>query len=673
MNSGKKDLVSAEQGLFSPFPIGQALLKNRVIALPIFTGYAHPDGRVSRLMIEHYARLADSGAAMAVVANAAVSADGVTSTFNLRADQDDFIPGLAGLARAIKKRGALACLQLNHAGRFARADQPLLPAPLDGANFTFNVSSLRDFMTFFPLEKRFPLTRHFLKKIGSWRRAMTGRERQRIIDDFAKAAQRAIEAGFDMVELHGASGYLLNQFLSPFTNRMQDGTKKDLQTRMIFPLAVVREVIKCLPRRVPVGFRLMVREWVPGGVELPEALTFARHLEDEGIAYLSPSAASFNSMFAKSVMKHMAHPAYLRKEVTTLTLESKIPVVLSGRIIKPALADRMIREGVAELIGLGRPLRSDFDWIHKARKKDRRVVACIDCHTCLKRVVLEQGFGCSLWPRALLEKVDVEHKLLTRMYKGLWVIKDLQDIPLLQDAFPLLLPEKDRISAKISPTVLFIRRGTEEGISTRHKDDFLRWGKDLLDRFGFEDNRLKAVIRTAREDLDKEVQKEVDQGNHGVILLAGNRQERWRERVPYRARGKVVALIGSDSHPARVLVPVDLSPTTLLVLMFISRALLDKPGFEFTFLHVQRGPTAPLQKRWEEIKKTIGSTGNFRLRIIPSAGKVVEDILQYAEAGEFGTIVMGKRGLSGIKRRLLGSVASGVMRGLKNQSLFLID
>lgn len=673
MNPSEIDLILDRQGLFSPFPIGPTLLKNRVIALPVFTGYAHPDGRVSRLMIEHYARLADSGAAMVVVANAAVSPDGVTSTFNLRADLDDFLPGLSRLARAIKKRGALACLQLNHAGRFARARQPLLPAPLDAANLAFNVSSLKDFMNFFPLEKRFPLTRYFLTKIGSWRRAMTEQDRERIIADFAEAAERAFKAGFDMIELHGASGYLINQCLSPFTNRMYDGAKKDLQARMTFPLAVVREVIKRLPRRVPVGFRLMVKEWVPGGVELPEALAFARHLEDEGIIYLSPSAASFNSMFSKSVMKQMAHPAYLRKEVIFLTSELRIPVVLSGRIIKPAFADRMIREGVVELIGLGRPLRSDFDWLHKARKKDRKVVACIDCHNCLKRVVLEQGFGCSLWPKALLEKVDLEHKLLTRMYKGLWVIKDLRDIPLFQDAFPLLLPEKDHISVNFSPTVLFIRQGTEEEISTRHKDDFLRWGKDLLDRFGFEDSRLKAVVRTAREDLDKEAQEEIDRGGHGVILLVRNRQERWRERVLYRARGKVVALIGSDSHLTRVLVPVDLSPATLLVLIFVSRAMFGKPGFKFNFLHVQNGQAAPVLKRWKDIKKTIGITEDLRFEQIPFTGQVAADILQHADTGDYGTIVMGKRGLSGIKRRLLGSVSSGVLRGLKNQSLFLID
>ena len=94
-------------------------MKNRLVALPVHTGFAHPDGSVSSWMIDCYARLAGSGASMVVVANTAVSRDGVVSRFNLRADKDEFTPGLASLATAIKQNGVIDCLQLNHAGRFA--------------------------------------------------------------------------------------------------------------------------------------------------------------------------------------------------------------------------------------------------------------------------------------------------------------------------------------------------------------------------------------------------------------------------------------------------------------------------------------------------------------------------------------------------------------------------
>lgn len=159
--------------LFTPYPLGPCRLKNRLIALPVFTGYAFPDGRVSPQMIEHCARLSGSGVAMVVVANAAVADEGATSTYSLRADKDNYLRGLIRLAAVIHENGALACLQLNHGGRFARTRQPLLPSSIDGGNLAFNVAAPKDFMNFFPLEKRFGLTRSFLKSINTWRREMS--------------------------------------------------------------------------------------------------------------------------------------------------------------------------------------------------------------------------------------------------------------------------------------------------------------------------------------------------------------------------------------------------------------------------------------------------------------------------------------------------------------------
>ena len=114
--------------LFTPFQMGSYVLKNRIVALPVFSGYADTDGRVTDLLLKHYASLAASGVAMVVVANAAVSAEGKTSTHSLRADNEDFIPGLTRLAQVIQHNGALACLQLNHAGQYAQTDQPRLCA-----------------------------------------------------------------------------------------------------------------------------------------------------------------------------------------------------------------------------------------------------------------------------------------------------------------------------------------------------------------------------------------------------------------------------------------------------------------------------------------------------------------------------------------------------------------
>src|SRR5512144_1797312 len=120
--------------LFTPFRLGPCTLKNRLVALPVFSGYARPDGRVSELLIDHYQRLSQSGVAMVVVANAAVAADGVVAVNNLRADQDECLPGLRRLAQAIKSRATVAVLQLNHGGCFAKTPRPLTPSGLDAAH-----------------------------------------------------------------------------------------------------------------------------------------------------------------------------------------------------------------------------------------------------------------------------------------------------------------------------------------------------------------------------------------------------------------------------------------------------------------------------------------------------------------------------------------------------------
>ena len=228
--------------IHTPLQMGPRRLKNRLVALPVFTGYANPDGSVSSLLRKHYATLATSGVSMVVVANVAVSPDGVTSRYNLRIDDDGYIPGLTDLASAIRSQGALACIQLNHAGRFAKTDQPLLASPADASNLAYHVSSLKGFMHSFPFEKRFGLTRFFLKQIAAWRRAMTEEEMDAVIDKFSKAGERTHRAGFDMIEVHLAHGYLLSSFISPCTNRRDDEFGGDIDSRMKFPPRVVTAI-----------------------------------------------------------------------------------------------------------------------------------------------------------------------------------------------------------------------------------------------------------------------------------------------------------------------------------------------------------------------------------------------------------------------------------------------
>ena len=659
--------------IFSPFRLGPCRLKNRLVALPVYTGYAYPDGSVSSQIIDHYAKLAQSGVAMVVVANAAIASDGVTSTYTLRVDRDEYIPGLARLAQAIKQQGAIACLQLNHAGRFAKTEKPLGPSPTDSTNLAFNIEALKDFMNFFPLEKRFRLTHYFLKHAKKWRYAITAEDMQRIIANFGEAAARACDAGFDAIELHGANGYLLCEFLSLFTNRIQDGFGGSFQNRTAFPIAVVREIKRKLVKDFPIGFRLILREWVPGGIDLMEAVAFARLLEKEGITYLSGTVGSLNSIFLKDVMKKMAQPAYLRSDMQRLAQEVGIATIISGRIIKPALANALLREGVADLIGLGRPLRADSNWVKKAKTQNQKIMQCINCNWCLKRVFLEQGFSCTRWPKLIQQRTDLNHQLLTRNYKGLWVMVDDSDLNLLKNALPVFLPKSQQHPMPILPTIFFLQTRKDTEISNKDREAFQEWSKMTLKRFGFSDGQMNFVVKSAKENGDQEVLTEIKRGSYGVVLIGRNQHQPWRERLLYKERGKVIALLGSSKRQNQILVPIDLSESTLLVLTFLRQLILDRSAAKIHFLHVLTGLKKPAEHRWKELKRIIELDENMALQCIAKDREISDTILERVRAGNYGTVVMGKRGHSGIKRWLLGSVSRGVLRGLTEESLFLVD
>jgi 2,4-dienoyl-CoA reductase (NADPH2) len=652
--------------IFTPYPIGRHTLKNRLVAVPVFTGYALPNGQVSEFLIDHYTSLAAGGVAMVVVANAAVSADGVASRYNLRADRDEFIPGLARLARAIRKRGALASLQLNHAGRFARTERPLLPTALESSHLAFNISSLKEFMNFFPLERRFGLTQGFLQHLIAWNRPMTEQDKERVIRSFGEAAIRACEAGFDMIELHGATGYLLSQFLSAFTHRPD---KAGLDQRATFPLQVVREVGKRVPTGFPVGFRILLREWVPGGIELSEAIAFAKFLETEGVDYLSPSAGTYNSMFLPEVRKRMSRPGYLVDDTAVLTGEVRTPAIVSGRILTPAIARRVLERRAAPLIGLGRVLRTDPEWVQKARE-GKKVIVCVNCNGCLKRVVLERGFHCERWPAWVRERVDLEQRLLTRdMFKGLWVVADSEDGRLLKAAMTRMIPARHGISTSI----LFLA-SEEKGVAIiETREDVVRWSSRMWSGRGFKGGALSHLTRRVEPPLDEALCREVAEGGYGAIMVGRNPLEPWRERFLYKQRGKVVGLIGSNPRWAQVLIPVDLSVSTLLVLRLLSHSMLRNPDFHTDFVHVLQGSAADAVRRWEDLVKILRWDKPFELRLLPSGRDVAEILLDEIRVKRYGTIVMGKRGLSRIKRMLLGSVSAAVLHGLTDQTLVLID
>jgi 2,4-dienoyl-CoA reductase-like NADH-dependent reductase (Old Yellow Enzyme family) len=363
--------MGAESLIFTPFRVQRLTLKNRITMAPLYLGYANPDGTVSQLTLDHYAEMAGSGAALIVVEHTMVHPSGIATPNCLRIDDDRYIPGLSELARDIKEKGALAFLQINHCGRYAFvAPEKWTPSPI---------------------------------RVGeTLTKEMTRAQIDETVQSYAAAARRVKEAGFDGVEIHGGMAYLIVQFLSPRTNHRTDIYGGSLENRMRFALDVVVAVKGAVGDDFPVGYRFSADEEMPDGLHPKETVVLAQELEKRGIAYLSVMAGSYDA-YSRSEYRekekkeaHMVHYAAEIKRAVPRT-----PVITAGRIKAPETAERILREGKADLIGLARVLLADPLWPKKAKGvvKESIVECDPNCSFCMKRTGSLKPAFCARWEK----------------------------------------------------------------------------------------------------------------------------------------------------------------------------------------------------------------------------------------------------------------------------------
>lgn len=354
--------------LFEPLEIEGLDLKNRLTMAPLYLGYAGEGGTVSDMLLEHYRLMAQSGVALVVVENASIDHPaGSGSNRTIRADTDDNLAGLTQLAETIKQEGALACLQLNHAGRFAgAAPDPVAPSAVEA--------------------------------FGRVPRALSKEQMEKIADKFVDAALRVKKAGFDMVELHGGTGYLLAQFVSPRTNRREDEYGGPLENRQRFPLEVLGAV-KTAVGNFPVGYRFLADEWLPDGLKLEESSRFARALASAGVAYISVMGGTYESFFLPEIVEKSKNDGYMVDLAAAIKKEVAVPVITAGRIATGALAEEVIARGQADLVGLARVLWTDPEWPEKVKEgRESEILHCDSCDVCLTMVMQGEFTYCVQWP-----------------------------------------------------------------------------------------------------------------------------------------------------------------------------------------------------------------------------------------------------------------------------------
>ncbi len=341
--------------LFEPLKIGNRVLKNRIAMSPMASRLSLTTGEVSPQLTCHYEAVARGGAAMVIVESTEVEATGSRRP-NLRADSDSYLAGLHELAEAIQLGGALACVQIRHTGMWG-AD-PVSP------------SGIR------------------CRKAGHHGyfepRALSAEEIETVIALFTQAAYRAKFAGFDMVELHGGSSYLLQQFVSPHTNQRSDKWGSTFENRIRLPLEIVRSIRQRCGPDFPVGYKTVVDEMLPDGITFNEGTEFARRLEQAGAAYLAVMIGTYETLDLGEGTRSVRSPkAPTVKYTTVLKKNVHIPVFANSQIHSPELMEEILEKGQADGIILGRPLLADPELpkkIKQGRLDDIR--RCIICNYC---------------------------------------------------------------------------------------------------------------------------------------------------------------------------------------------------------------------------------------------------------------------------------------------------
>jgi 2,4-dienoyl-CoA reductase (NADPH2) len=358
--------------LFTPVAIGSIELANRIVMPAVHLNYT-PEGFVTDQLVRFYVERAAGGVGLIIVGGCSVD-EYAGAGFMLGLSDDQFIPGLQRLTQAVHREGLPIAAQLYHAGRYSHSAligrQAVAPSAVE-SRFTHETP-----------------------------REMTQADIERTVGNFAQAARRAKEAGFDAVEIGGSAGYLICQFLSPLTNRRQDAYGGDWEDRMRFALEVVGAVREAVGPDYPVIFRVAGNDFMEGGNTNREARLLAQALEGAGVDAINVTGGWHETRVPQLTM---AVPrgafSYLAQGVKQVV---DIPVISSNRYSDPLLADRVLRQGSADLIALGRPLIADPEWPRKAREgRLDEIVPCIACNQgCFDHIFAAQPVGCLMNPRA---------------------------------------------------------------------------------------------------------------------------------------------------------------------------------------------------------------------------------------------------------------------------------
>ena len=325
----------AEPCLTSPIRLRGHRLRSRLVLPPMASGTGDEEGFVTEETIEHYARIVGPGHALAFVEYTHVVAEGRSEPRQLGIDTDAHVPGMARLARVIRASGALAGLQLTHAG--GKTEAALIGATPVGASAVAIPAYGGELPAPAPMDAF---------------------QVQRVIDCFVAAARRAVAAGFDAVEVHAAHGYLLNQWLSPLTNRRADEHGDGLAGRAALLLEIVRRLREVLPARMLISVRFPAQDRLEGGLTPDDGVRLARSLHLVGVDVFNVSSG----LGGWRRGREQRGEGYLVGDAAKLRAAAGVPVIGVGGIESSRYADAVLARGDVDMVAVGRAVLENPAW-----------------------------------------------------------------------------------------------------------------------------------------------------------------------------------------------------------------------------------------------------------------------------------------------------------------------
>ena len=362
------------QNIFNPLTVKNMTIKNRIVMTPMGTNYGEQNGEMSFLHMDYYEQRAKGGVGLIIVENASVdSPQGSNGTTQLRIDHDNYIPRLFKLCETVHSHGACIAVQINHAGASALSSR-INMQPVSASNLPS-------------------------KKGGEIPRPLQKEEITAIVKKYGEAARRAQAAGFDAVEIHAGHSYLISQFLSPTTNNRTDEFGGSKENRARFAKMVMDEVRSQVGPMFPIMIRISADELVEGGNTLEDTLELLEYFAEE--ADIIDVSAGLTGSIQYQIDANYLKDGWRSFMAKAVKEKFNKPVITTGNIRNPKIAEKILEDGDADLIGMGRGLIAEPEWVNKVESgREDELRKCISCNIgCAgHRIGINRPIRCTINP-----------------------------------------------------------------------------------------------------------------------------------------------------------------------------------------------------------------------------------------------------------------------------------